>query len=566
MAEERIVFDFTKFEGENRPDINKYWKLNSKLRKEYSIESEFDNKVEIKIITEDGEEYFCIYYKKTTNQICIERDNNNKIDLLRSYVKDFNITKAEGFVQNEQIDIYANYSFFDGDTNFSGTKFNKDGTKFLGANFGNGTKDFGSCHFNSGKVYFTQTNFGNGNLNFKNCVFTNCEVDFMNSILGRGQTHFIESKFNNGIARFCEMNFGYGGAWFTKAEFNKADADFGGAKFLSGDVYFSRTIFDNRETSFNSTYFGEGSVYFDFTDFCDAEVKFSHIIIDSPKADFSYAHANNKLNFFKAQFPKSSIYFKGEKFENCEFSFLESTGGKVVFPEGVKKTHIELRFKSIDTLLFEDCTIEKTAKIDGLHEKSFLSFKDTINSGQIYFYNKPRIILKAIQKEIAERKKNNRKTSKQAILNNFAMIKENYHELGEYDGEDIAYRRYMKYKTNTWYGWPFLKPFKWMGGYGTQPWSIILFMIGFVALFAGIYRIFFQDQFLLTIDSLGKSIPAISNYLDALYYSGITFLTIGYGDMAPLCYTARFLSVAEGFIGLFLMSYLTVAVVRKLLR
>jgi hypothetical protein len=51
----------------------------------------------------------------------------------------------------------------------------------------------------------------------------------------------------------------------------------------------------------------------------------------------------------------------------------------------------------------------------------------------------------------------------------------------------------------------------------------------------------------------------------AFYHSAITFLTIGYGDYYPDG-IARWISATEGFVGLFQMSYFTVAFVRKVLR
>ena len=51
----------------------------------------------------------------------------------------------------------------------------------------------------------------------------------------------------------------------------------------------------------------------------------------------------------------------------------------------------------------------------------------------------------------------------------------------------------------------------------------------------------------------------------AFYHSAITFFTIGYGDYYPSGFF-RWLSSIEGFVGLFLMSYFTVAFVRKILR
>ena len=51
----------------------------------------------------------------------------------------------------------------------------------------------------------------------------------------------------------------------------------------------------------------------------------------------------------------------------------------------------------------------------------------------------------------------------------------------------------------------------------------------------------------------------------AFYHSIVTFLTIGYGDYYPTG-ILRWISGFEGFTGLFLISYFTVAFVRKALR
>jgi hypothetical protein len=50
-----------------------------------------------------------------------------------------------------------------------------------------------------------------------------------------------------------------------------------------------------------------------------------------------------------------------------------------------------------------------------------------------------------------------------------------------------------------------------------------------------------------------------------MYYSAITFFTIGYGDYFGGG-IIKLLAVLEGFSGVFLMSYFTVAFVRKILR
>jgi hypothetical protein len=51
----------------------------------------------------------------------------------------------------------------------------------------------------------------------------------------------------------------------------------------------------------------------------------------------------------------------------------------------------------------------------------------------------------------------------------------------------------------------------------------------------------------------------------SFYHSAVTFFTIGYGDFYPHK-GARIVSALEGFTGVFLMSYFTLAFARKMLR
>jgi hypothetical protein len=73
---------------------------------------------------------------------------------------------------------------------------------------------------------------------------------------------------------------------------------------------------------------------------------------------------------------------------------------------------------------------------------------------------------------------------------------------------------------------------------------------------------FFVDAAILpSVQHTGE----LSHVGTAFYHSAITFFTIGYGDFFPSGHI-RWLSAAEGWAGVFLMSYFTVAFVRKILR
>jgi hypothetical protein len=75
--------------------------------------------------------------------------------------------------------------------------------------------------------------------------------------------------------------------------------------------------------------------------------------------------------------------------------------------------------------------------------------------------------------------------------------------------------------------------------------------------------------FVLMVGTSADIIASVDDQLSIIarsfYHSAITFLTIGYGDHYPYG-SIRWVSSIEGFFGLFLMSYFTVAFVRKVLR
>lgn len=52
-------------------------------------------------------------------------------------------------------------------------------------------------------------------------------------------------------------------------------------------------------------------------------------------------------------------------------------------------------------------------------------------------------------------------------------------------------------------------------------------------------------------------------FFESIYYSGITFFTIGYGDITPTTFTGQALAIASGFLGIFLTSALGISLARR---
>ncbi|MEX1377696.1 MAG: potassium channel family protein [Eubacteriales bacterium] len=334
------------------------------------------------------------------------------------------------------------------------------------------------------------------------------------------------------------------------------NTDFANGHFKD-DVIFEKAVFNGNVTFF-STKFGDGNI-----SFFGANFSCANLIITN-------AHfGKGILSFEFAVFGQKSLSFMLAHFGYGDVSFFGAKANEIKFTDNNFISHVDLRLEEIDNLIIKNCIIEKTMKCDkcgnNFIEYKVLSFLDTVNLGHIYLDWENNKVFDAINNFRIENEagKNIGFSYKQKIQQ-FRMLKENFHNIGYYSDEDLCYRAYMnaRVKDNKIF---IIKVFDWIGGYGTNPFSIIPAILFIWFAFGFVYWFFFSNMFSLNIS--GEA-AAINNLLDGLYFSGITFLTIGYGEISPNVneYIPRFLAIAEGFIGLFLMSYFTVAVVRKILR
>ena len=94
-------------------------------------------------------------------------------------------------------------------------------------------------------------------------------------------------------------------------------------------------------------------------------------------------------------------------------------------------------------------------------------------------------------------------------------------------------------------------------GYGERP-SRALLTGGFVILLSAF---FYDISNLILVHGISQPI----NYLEAVYFSVITFATVGYGDFLPTGW-ARIISVLEGLSGIFFAPLFLVALTRRYLR
>ena len=161
----------------------------------------------------------------------------------------------------------------------------------------------------------------------------------------------------------------------------------------------------------------------------------------------------------------------------------------------------------------------------------------------------------------------------------FRILKENFKNLGLYNSEDYTYVEFkrnesradlsesLKKKRSTGlYKYPLywfkLLLFDRAGLYATSPVRVMITMLASFLIFSLLYLLLLSQTSADIVASVDDQLSMVAR---SFYHSAITFLTIGYGDHYPYG-LVRWVSAIEGFLGLFLMSYFTVAFVRKILR
>lgn len=396
--------------------------------------------------------------------------------------------------------------FGDYDTNFEKSRFPSGNISFVNCNFGDGTINFSQVNFGDGNADFHFSNFGDGWLNFDKAKFGGSEVDFRRISFGTGKVDFRR------------VDFGNANVFFDESELIRGKVSFRSCKLGSGDLTFNMFNFGNNPVSFDNAYFGTGKV--------------SLFKIKAKSLSFKGCHLDSYIDL---------------RVNNCKEVDLSDT---------IVRDIIDFRTQNspvlIDTLIISQMR----------------------NLGQIYLDWNINQCYKMLKTQY--------ETSQRDLSNQFRVLKENFNNLGQYDDEDEAYVQFKRHELradlkenieknslNAIWLYPY-SGFKWlifdnMGKYATDPIRVLFSSLVVYIIFSLIYFILPDFINAEIIQSVVHPDHVGSELVEAFYHSAVTFLTIGYGDFFPSGHF-KWISAFEGWVGLFLMSYFTVAFVRKILR
>ncbi len=521
-------------------------------------------------------------------------ENNKDINIDNCYIENFsveNYKKQKGLSKHDIIkikSISAQNAIFESkiETNFSyietenlffkNTRFINGSVNFSYSKINNIT-DFTHVLFYKGDVNFNNTHFGSSDTIFKNSYFGKGFKDFQDTYYGDSFISFVNIDFNDGDVSFVNANFKNGFVSFKISRFGNGKVDFHYSKFGKGDISFERVEFGNGKIDFSKIEFGDGKVNFNRASFGKGIKTFEASSINSGKITFKQVQfTSGKINFEQIEYKNSDLIFNKSVFGQSNMSFNKAKAKNI----SIKSCQLD-RYFDFRVIYAEKINLSNTIVRDIIDFKPF-DFDITIN--EINFAGMRllgKLFIDWEQNNVKELIYKQKDTNLETKAEQFRILKQNFNQTGQYNDEDKAYIEFKrceaKYelkksikhkKQNSIWAYPsyWFKDliFDKAGLYATDPVRVLWSMIISYVFFSFLFMIFYY----LNAGSLSVDEGQVGFFVylgRAFYFSAITYLTVGYGDICPLGQN-RWLASVEGFVGVFLMAYFTVAFVRKILR
>lgn len=466
---------------------------------------------------------------------------------------------------------------------FSTDVFNIEGSIFIGkefslhsAVFNSSGANFSNCFIKVDKFIMTLSRFNSGEVTFKNTIFDKGEKDFQDADFGDGDVNFTNVDFGDGDVSFINARFNDGHVSFKVARFGQGKVDFHYAKFGRGNISFEQTDFGNGRTDFRTVEFGSGRTSFNRCVFGDGEVNFEGAEASSGKVSLKRAAFGNAIvNFDLYQGKDSELIFERSTFP-ADVSFKGAILKGLYFDECQFNASLNLHLDTCSNLYLSGCTFRDIVELYTYGEPPKI---DVLNLAGVRLVG-----LLYLNWEVNQLKQlisSQTDTTWREKAEQFRILKQNFNNTGQYDDEDEAYIEFKRNESKAiltesikknkysmiWevpsYGFKKLV-FDWMGLYATSPMRVVFSNLVIYFLFALTFTIlpYFYNT---TLTGFNPGDTFWTRFWVSAYYTGITYFTVGYGEIVPVG-ILRLVADLTAFIGVFMMSYFTVAFVRKILR
>ena len=386
-----------------------------------------------------------------------------------------------------------------------------------------GAEEKDATEFNEAlRSYISEITEKHLDYNFRGFVFVG-DVNFSEycPVLELTHKHVLAKTANFREARFCKdaifdgIDFrGYTSFWRTRFH---GEADFEEAVFRE-QVIFRKADFQE-EASFLRAEF-ENTANF-------KETKFHG------EATFSAANFWEYTDFHGAEFEKG-LDFNGAEFHKRASISPKLIKGKALFV-----------FAVLDNISLVSLNLDKDASID---------FTDAR-------LRNTEIMREDIEDHIIDEQEKHFPKARQAYL----LLKNNFHSLARYDDESWAFKKEKDMERKGYYHAKSFRKWRWLCswffnllyGYGERPFWI-LGWCGLLLLLSSFIYWLSKGVF----EVLGSRVVPVEDYWNNLYFSVVTFTTLGYGDFRPIG-KIRVLASIEAFLGIFFIALFIFTFARK---
>ena len=395
-----------------------------------------------------------------------------------------------------------------------------------------------------------------GNINFKKEFKVNTfkDANFRYATF-ESEATFGEVTFK-GETDFSDATF-EGEVWFGEVTF-KGKIDFSDATF-EGEIWFLHATFKDEAVFWDATFKGKAS----FSDaIFESKAIFSDATFES-EATFGEVTFEGNTDFSDATF-KENTSFRDATFEgNTDFSDATFEGdADFVFATFENNVHFDLatlpkgktlvlKVKSKSNISFMHTILENICLELDLEKEAFINFTNSI-------LRNTQIKKEKINGHILQEQTKDFFKAKEIYL----LLKNNFHSIGRYDDESWAFKKEkdMERKSNchfeTLHKWLWSCFLNGIFGYGERPVRVIISAISIILIFTFLFM-----NSGISDTSIGGFTS--NNFLDCVYFSVITFTTLGYGDFRPLEGWSRIFAGTEAFIGALMMALFVYTFARK---
>ena len=335
-----------------------------------------------------------------------------------------------------------------------------------------------------------------------------------------GDTHFKDVTFGD-EARFEEVRFG-------------TSTHFGHAQFL-GDVHFNDLRVD-------------GTIYLGFAEF----MKYTFFIKAQceGEADFSFAEFMNYADFTRSR-------WKDLNMTDIIFERRGCFDGAVI--ESGTFEDAELRH-----VTFRDVDLANVFTTGASLEEAYMSQArwGKVERGPL-----------GKKLEVREETRANEEGTRESLIRAESAhrnLKESYKNEGDYGtaGEffirEMAVRRKVAFQDREYGYWVMSNLIAGLCGYGERPTRVIFWWFAFTFTYAVVY---FGGQLIEYSDGATEiDFTTLGGFLTCLYFSVVTFTTLGFGDISPVTDAGRAVASVEAFTGAFMIALFVLVFGRKMIR